>query len=80
MITAATITQNSDRPVAKEILADAIVAISKAMRELAGKSRLNRDAIVVLIQHSTGPSISRKTITAVLDAIASLEQNYVNPK
>lgn len=80
MITATTIAQNPDKPVAREILADAIVTISKAMRELSSRSRLNREAIVVLIQHSCGPTFSRKTINIVLDAIATLERDYVTPK
>lgn len=75
-----TVAQNPDKPVAPEILADAIVTISKVMRDLSSKSRLNRDAIITLVQHTTGPKIARRTIAEVMDAIATLERDYVVPE
>jgi len=63
----------SDPPVEKEVLAEAIVNISKGMTGLL-KSGLNKRAITLLIQDHTG--LNRGAITAVLDALPQLEKMY----
>lgn len=72
-----TVKHDPARPVPPEILADSIVAISKAMRDLTSRSRLNRDAIVTLIKDRIG--LGKNTIHAVLDALEGLEGDYVLP-
>ena len=54
-------------------LADAVVAISKAMKRLT-KSGLNRKAVVVLIADDT--KLPRRDINAVLDSIDTLAEVY----
>lgn len=73
--------QDPENPVQKEVLAEAIVEISKAMKKLLS-SGLNRRAIVVLIKDSVPSpgygkkSISKTDIINVLDAIEDLSRNY----
>ena len=57
--------KKSDPPESTEILADAIVRISKALDKLS-ESGLNRNAIVILIQAQT--KIPKRDIRAILDA------------
>lgn len=56
-----------------EALADAIRKISRATEKLT-RSGLNREAICVLLVHST--KLSRRAIDRVLDDLASLERRY----
>jgi hypothetical protein len=62
-----------EKPVPKEILAEAIVNIGKAAAQLQG-SGLNRRAIVVLLQDYT--KLSKTDITTVLDALPRLAGWY----
>lgn len=61
-----------------EIIAEAIVEISKGMRRVL-ESRLNREALELLIQHNTRPQVSRGAIRQVMNSIADLERAYVRP-
>ena len=63
----------SDQPETKEILAEAIVKISKAADELCA-SGLNRDAIVILLQAKT--KLPRYDINLVLDSLKQLQSWY----
>jgi hypothetical protein len=74
------ITQNPDAPVAVEVLAEAISAISRGTQKmLAGP--LNEKAIVLLITHATpavaGWKPSASTVRAVLRGMESLEREYL---
>ena len=72
------VTQNPDKPVPMEILADAIVGISKAMKDLTEKGRLTREAIVILVQART--KLGMGTIGMVLDSVGDLEKNFIKKK
>lgn len=65
--------QDDAVPVAKEILAQAIVNISNSFSRLT-RSGLNRRAIVVLICSDTG--YGKGTIEAVLASLDSLAAKY----
>lgn len=69
-----TVTQDAERPVPPEVLAQAIVELSAAAKRLAA-SRLNRKAVIVLLAHDTG--LPMKTISLVLDSIGHLEATYL---
>lgn len=73
-----TIKQNPDAPVATDILAEAIVNVSRGMTKLL-KGPLNESAVVILIQETCGgrSAISREDVKRVLHAAADLEHNYV---
>lgn len=76
-----TVVQDPEEPVETEILAEAIVGISNAIKKLR-ESDLNDRAIVVLINASLpsngkgGKVANLTTIRAVLDAIEELKENY----
>lgn len=72
-----TVAQDPDKPADPVVLADAIITISRSIKSLSERSRLNKDAIVTLIYDST--RINKSTIINVLDAIADLERKYVTP-
>lgn len=61
---------------AKE-LAAAIRRIDKAVSDLQS-SGLNRKALVVLLNESTG--VSRRDINAVLNGLESLEKEFLEPE
>lgn len=67
------ISQNSDEPVSKEVLATAIVNISNSVQKLFS-SGLNRSAVVALIKDDTG--IGKGTIETVLDSLSNLRASY----
>jgi hypothetical protein len=54
-------------------LGEAVKKVSKGIDRL-GKSGLNRDAILVLLSHST--KIGYRTCAKVLDGLAALEKKY----
>ncbi len=64
--------------VATEVMADAIVSLSDAVKKLLD-GPLNRRAVVVLIQDAMGGrnAVSRDGIEAVLDSAASLKEKYL---
>lgn len=66
-----------DDPPAPEVMAQAIVDIADGMRKL-NASRLKRETIVVLLQHSS--KVSQRDIRAVLLALDKLEADYLKPK
>jgi hypothetical protein len=66
--------QDEENPVPAEILAQAILDMGKAMKLLT-KSRLKRDALVVLIKDKTG--ITKIDINRVLDSLESLEKDWL---
>ena len=68
--------QDEEKPVPKEVLAQAIVDIAAAGKRLAG-AKLNRKAIVLLLSYSSG--VNRTDVNAVLDSIADLEREYLRP-
>lgn len=79
--------QREDAVVPTEVIAEAIVQISKGVKTLlAGK--LNERAIVLLITEATPASgtgynrkpISAKTVRAVLTGMESLEAQFLKPK
>jgi hypothetical protein len=57
-----------------EILASAIVRISKAFDELSGDSGLNRKAIIVLLQDAT--KLPKRDIEFILNALQDLKRQY----
>lgn len=69
----AKVTQNPDAPVERNILAQAIVDISRAAKKLADGG-VNREAVIVLIQDRVGGPKSR--IRAVLNSLADLEREF----
>jgi len=60
-----------------EIIADSIVSISEGIRKLRS-GRLNDRAIVILIHHVCG--IGQREIRSVLDAMETLESNYLKKR
>ncbi len=67
------VVKNEDKPETTEILAEAIVRIGSAMKQLEN-SGLNEHAIRVLIQHET--KISMRDITIVLNSLKKLAGWY----
>jgi len=66
--------KKSDPPESTETLAEAIVSIGQATKKLMD-SRLNKEAIIILIQAKT--KLSRRDITTVLDSLPQLERWYL---
>lgn len=66
--------KQSDPPVAKEILAEAITKISEAMTALLA-SGINEKAIIILIQAESG-GMRRDQIKLVLDNLKKLKGWY----
>jgi hypothetical protein len=64
----------SDPPETKEVLADAIVKLSSAARDLQNSSGLNQKAIILLLQNATG--LRQGDIKKVLDALPELRRMY----
>lgn len=64
---------DSDKPVPKEILADAIVRVSDSLTKLR-KSGLNEKAIIALVKDDTGES--KETIKRVLFSLDYLKKTY----
>lgn len=68
-----TVTQNPEKPVEPEVLAEAITRISKGFDALR-KSGLNKKAIVVLLHDST--RVAKRDIETVLVGLENLSRNY----
>lgn len=60
----------------KEI-ADGVVHVSKAIREME-KGSLNEKAILILLAHET--KMSQKVIKKVITGLSQLEEMYVKPR
>lgn len=68
------IIQDKEKPIAADIMAQAIVDIAEAMQYL-NRTRLNRRAVVTLIhEHS---KIPRRDIEIVLNNLESLEETWL---
>lgn len=70
-----TLKQDPQAPIAKEVLAKAIVDISNAANALK-KSGLNKRAIVVLVSQSAKKP--HYVVEQVLDAIEQLKRDYTS--
>ena len=68
------VTQQDDKPVKVEVLAQAIVDLGNASKRLAASS-LNRKAVVVLLAHQTG--LGQGVVKTVLEGISELEATYL---
>lgn len=66
--------QDEEKPVSREVLADAIVKLADAAAALQKGSGLNRRAIVVLLHDASG--VGKLEIRAVLDAMEDLKKNF----
>lgn len=73
----AQIIQDPENEVPVEILAASIVQIGAAMTLIAN-SRLNQEALVILIADDT--RLPKYKIKAVLDSLSSIEQLYLRPR
>ena len=67
------VTQDPDKPVAKEVLAESIVKVGEAAESLR-KSGLNEKAIVVLLHDAT--KVGRPDIRAILNGLRQLKGWY----
>lgn len=65
--------------VGPELLASEIAKVSRAAQALLG-SRLQRRAVVLLIQDLCPGKPPQRTIENILDAAAKLERAFVKPK
>ena len=66
----------NEENIAPALLAKAICDVADAAKTILG-GPLKRRAIVVLLQDSIGPGITKKQIEQVLDAAADLKRSYV---
>jgi hypothetical protein len=64
------------KPVEKEVLAEAIVAISGSLQSLLS-SGLTQEAIIVLVHDDS--KVGKPTIRAVLSSLRGLKQRYCKP-
>ena len=69
------VTQDAEKPVERNVLAQSIVDISRAATALT-RGGLNHRAIVALIHDGTSPKIGKGTIRIVLSAIRELERDF----
>lgn len=69
--------QDTESPVPVEMIAEAIMEISKAMKVLS-TTRLTRAAIVLLI--SDRSQVSRSNVQLVLNNLENLELLWLKPK
>lgn len=69
--------KDEENPIPVEIIADAIVKISKAMQAL-NETRLTRRALVTLIHDSS--KVSRRDIEIVLNNLDRLEDTWLKRK
>jgi hypothetical protein len=73
-------TREPDAAIAGEVIAESILQISEALRQLR-KGRLNERALILLIQHAA-PSVgsgllTQREVKAVLHGIEHLETEYL---
>lgn len=71
------ITQDPADPIEKNILAAAIVEISKSVRKLEAQG-LAQDAIIVLVQHAipVKHKVNLRDVRAVLKSLGDLQRNF----
>lgn len=60
-----------------EILASDIKTLSEGVNKLLS-GRMNEKALLLLIEYACTPKVGKKQIKAVLNALQSLEQEYLN--
>ena len=79
------IVQNPAAPVAVEVLAESIIAISQGVKKLIA-GPLNETALLLLITHACPPPITnssqrvgQRDVRAVLAGIVALEKEYLKP-
>lgn len=72
------IKQNEEKPIATEILAEAIVTVAAGMRRMLN-GPLGQNALVLLVQDACGGrgAISQEDVKKVLHGAARLEELYV---
>lgn len=68
--------QDEQKPVERNVLAQSIVDISKALRSLTS-SGLTRRAVIALV-HDLAPSVGKSTIRVVLEQLGELERQFVS--
>lgn len=68
------VTQKAEAPVERNVLAQAIVDISSAMKKLTA-SGLTRNAVIVLV-HDRLQCVGKRDIGYVFDALADLERQF----
>lgn len=66
--------QKEDEEIPHEVMAEAIIEISRGMRKLMN-SRLRREAIVVLIKDKSG--VNKSVIEIVLNNLEQLEAMWI---
>lgn len=64
-------------PESAEVIASSLEEIARGMKAIDA-TRLNRAALIVLLQHTT--KLSRKALAKVLDDLGNLERNWLKPK
>ncbi len=67
--------QDEEKPVEKEVLAEAIVNIGKATNRLIA-SGINKRAIIVLLHDYLNAKVGKRDIELVLNALPELERAY----
>lgn len=68
--------KNDEKPETPEVLADAIIKISKGFQELTSQG-LSKQGIVVLLQGMPGVNVGKGDIMIVLDNLPKLASYYV---
>lgn len=77
MTTKMKVVQKSNEPeVATEVIAQAIIEISEAMKKLKN-SRLKERAIIILIKRACPSWVTEVQVKAVLTGIADLEKEFI---
>jgi hypothetical protein len=74
-----TILQDKETPQSIEVIAQAVINVSEAMRKIRG-GRLSDRAIVLLIQDTCSGSVTQTDIKKVLDACEVLGARYTKNK
>lgn len=75
-----TVVQDKDNPIATEIIAQAIVDISAAMKKM-NDSRLTRRAIIALVREQMSqPVLSKRDINRVIECLSDLEHEFIKKK
>ncbi len=68
------VVQDEEKPVAAKVMADSIVKIGNAMKELS-KTRLKEDTIIMLVAKKT--RMHQFQVKSVLDALQNLEKDWL---
>lgn len=68
------IKQDPKNPVPAEVIADALIKLSRAIKVLE-ETKLNRRAIVILLSHSS--RVNMTDVEKVVDSLASMETDWI---